>query len=812
MLTSEIKQKIDNARNILVGIIPTPTGQVEQITLALIYKFMSDIDAQNVSIGGKPKFFIGEYEKYDWKNLIDLKLSGLERVMLYGEGLEKMNLNPNLPGFFRDIFKGAFLPFRNPEVLLLFLSQINEFSYSHSEELGNAFEYLLSVLGSQGEAGQFRTPRHIIDFIVEIISPQKTDKVLDPACGTAGFLISAYKYIMRNNTAKNSKLSGSLLTLKERQNLKNNFVGYDISHDMVRLSRVNMFLHEFPEPKIHEYDTLTSLEKWDDDYDCILANPPFMTPKGGIRPHKRFSIQANRSEVLFVDYICEHLNPTGKAGIIVPEGIIFQSANAYKSLRKMLVDGGYLFAVVSLPSGVFNPYAGVKTSVLLIDRTIAKHSDNILFVKVENDGYDLGAQRREIEKNDLPVAVKILLEYKSGYKDFQIKKYEPMAVLVPKSKLSESGEYNLSGERYKETNKIVSKWEMVELGELCKIERGSSITKKNIKAGDIPVIAGGQTAAYYHNEANRCGEVITVSSSGAYAGFINYFKNPIFASDCSTIQPKDLNKLNCQYLYFILKSKQDDFYKLQQGGAQPHVYPRDYKNFLIPLPPLEVQKEIVAELDGYQKIINSAKQIVENYKPQIKIDPKWKMERLGSVLKTSSGGTPLRNKKEYFENGNIHWVKSGEVSAGYIYNTEEKITELGLKESSAKLFPPNTVLIALYGATVGQVGILKIYASTNQAVCGIFPNSIIIPEFLYHILKQETKTFINFSVGGAQPNISQKIVQDFLLPLPPLEVQKEIVARLDDEQKLIDANKKLISIYEQKIKDEINKVWESDQK
>jgi len=129
-------------------------------------------------------------------------------------------------------------------------------------------------------------------------------------------------------------------------------VGYDISPDMVRLSLVNMYLHGFPEPHIYEYDTLTDEGRWEDSFDVIMANPPFMSPKGGIRPHKRFSIQANRSEVLFVDYIAEHLMPNGRAGVIVPEGIIFQSGNAYKALRKMLVDN-YLFCVVSLPAGVF---------------------------------------------------------------------------------------------------------------------------------------------------------------------------------------------------------------------------------------------------------------------------------------------------------------------------------------------------------------------------------------------------------------------------------------------------------------------------
>ena len=166
-------------------------------------------------------------------------------------------------------------------------------------------------------------------MMVEIVDPKKNETILDPACGTAGFLISAYRHILAQNKDEEGK---STLTADDRKRLTENFAGYDISPDMVRLSRVNMYLHHFTKPKISEYDTLTSEEKWDDCYDVILANPPFMTPKGGIMPHSRYRVKAKRSEVLFVDYIAEHLNPTGRAAIIVPEGIVFQSANAYKEL------------------------------------------------------------------------------------------------------------------------------------------------------------------------------------------------------------------------------------------------------------------------------------------------------------------------------------------------------------------------------------------------------------------------------------------------------------------------------------------------
>jgi type I restriction enzyme M protein len=349
MLDAPTKKRIDDCRDILVGKVPDPKSQVEQITIALIYKFMDDMDAEAEELGGQRSFFTGEYARFGWPQLMAPGMGGFEVLALYSAAIQSMRLNPGVPELFRDIFKNAYLPYRDPETLKSFLKEINGFSYDHSERLGDAFEYLLSVLGSQGDAGQFRTPRHIIDFMVAVMDPQKNDTILDPACGTAGFLISAWKHILKANSAPDAKLPGDRLTPDERARLAGSIKGYDISPDMVRLSLVNLYLHVFTDPHIVEYDTLTQDDKWNELADVILANPPFMSPKGGIKPHKRFSVQATRSEVLFVDYMAEHLTATGRAAIVVPEGIIFQSGTAYKALRNMLV-------------------SGVKTSILILDK------------------------------------------------------------------------------------------------------------------------------------------------------------------------------------------------------------------------------------------------------------------------------------------------------------------------------------------------------------------------------------------------------------------------------------------------------------
>lgn len=179
MLDATTKRKIDSARQILVGKVPDPKAQVEQITTALVYKFMDDMDKESQELGGEAKFFTNGFEKYSWTKLLDKRLSGQERLDLYVQAITNMSKNPHIPQLFRDIFKGAFLPYNDPETLSLFLKEIDSFTYDHSENLGNAFEYLLSALGSQGEAGQFRTPRHIIEFIVGVVDPQKKETLLE---------------------------------------------------------------------------------------------------------------------------------------------------------------------------------------------------------------------------------------------------------------------------------------------------------------------------------------------------------------------------------------------------------------------------------------------------------------------------------------------------------------------------------------------------------------------------------------------------------------------------------------------------------
>jgi type I restriction enzyme M protein len=924
MLDNATKRKIDSARQILVGKVPDPKVQVEQITTALVYKFMDDMDKESIELGGEARFFANGFSQYSWTKLMDNRLSGQERLELYAEAIANMSKNPHIPQLFRDIFKGAFLPFRDPRTLSLFLKEINEFNYDHSENLGNAFEYLLSILGSQGDAGQFRTPRHIIDFIVEVVNPQKNETILDPACGTAGFLISAYKHILKTNSSnfkpeeekakdkivqgetatetiieEKTHYSGDLLSPDDKTKLTQNIAGYDISPDMVKLALVNLYLHGFSDPKIFEYDTLSSDKRWGETFDVILANPPFMTPKGGIVPHKKFSIQANRAEVLFVDYIAEHLSIKGRAGIIVPEGIIFQSAGAYKNLRKNLIENWGLYAVVSLPSGVFQPYSGVKTSILLMDREFAKRSKEILFLKVENDGFDLGAQRRKIEKNDLPKTLEVLEKFKEkqffSYGDF--KNYKDIAFSVPKNKICENGDYNLTGERYKidlseslkanfETiakslephqkifkeiaehhqkqaeqiqkmiqpvfeqfnkqqefikeafeniqapiqqmqeafkslnyphllelaNKAIeeintNKWPMVQLGEVCDIYQPKTITSKQIKdVGEYKVFGANGVIGYF-DEYNHEDSEVALTCRGATCGTIN-FTDPKswITGNAMVLSPKEKN-LNKKYLFYLLKNS--NLNSAISGAAQPQITRAGISPFQIPLPPLEVQEQIVAEIEQYQKIIDGAKQVVENWKPSFRIDPSWEMVELGEACDVRDGthdspkykveGIPLITSKN-LKNGTIDFE-----NVNYISQEDHN------KISKRSGVDDGDVLFAMIGTIGNPIVVRKDreFSIKNVALFKFKGNTKLNNYFLRVLLdsKFAEENLIIKSRGGTQNFVSLTDIRNFKIPLPPIEVQEKIVAEIEAEQKIVNANKELMKKMEKKVEAKISEVW-----
>ena len=790
MLDADTKRRIDTARDILVGKVPDPKSQVEQITIALIYKFMDDIDAESEEWGGDREFFAGDFSRYGWTKLMHPGMGGHETLNLYAEAITRMPENPGIPPLFRDIFNNAYLPYRDPETLRAFLKVIDEFSYDHSERLGDAFEYLLSVLGSQGDAGQFRTPRHIIDFMVAVLDPKKDDVVLDPACGTAGFLISSYKHIMAANSGEDGH---STLTPDERGRLADNFRGYDISPDMVRLSLVNLYLHGFAAPHIFEYDTLTSEDRWNEYADIILANPPFMSPKGGIRPHNRFTVRSNRSEVLFVDYMAEHLTPTGRAGIIVPEGIVFQSQNAHRQLRKMLLEN-YLVAVVSLPAGVFKPYSGVKTSILILDKSLARRTESIAFFKAENDGFDLGDQRRPIAKNDLPQVEAELGEYLRRLRAGEpLDGFKPgQGQVVEKRRIAADGEYNLSAERYRENTVSLASWPMVPLKEVISLEYGKPLKSGDRIDGPYPVY-GSNGIVGIHNQYFVEGPTVVIGRKGS-AGSVTFSETACYPIDTTFyVKIKDPALLDIQYCYYQLRTLELDKVNVQSGV--PGLNRNDAYRELIPLPPLEVQQEIVAEIEGYQKVIDGARAVVENYRPHIVVDPEWPKCSLGDLADNlDSRRVPV--SKGHRNSGPFpYYGASGIVDYVNDYIFDEDI--LLISEDGANLLARSTpIAFSVSGQSWvnNHAHVLRFKTLDAQKYVEYYLNSVSIQEYV---------------TGSAQPKLNQKALSGIQIPLPDdRAILQSLVSEVEAEQALVEANRELICRFEGKIQAAIERVWE----
>ena len=821
MLDADTKRRIDTARDILVGKVPDPKSQVEQITIALIYKFMDDMDLESEELGGQRQFFAGDFARYGWAKLMRSGLGGFETLNLYAEAISMMPQNAGIPALFRDIFKNAYLPYRDPETLRAFLKVIDEFNYDHSERLGDAFEYLLSVLGSQGDAGMFRTPRHIIDFMVAVVDPQKSETVLDPACGTAGFLISSYKHILKANTDAEGH---STLTPDERGRLAANIKGYDISPDMVRLSLVNLYLHGFVAPRIYEYDTLTSLERWNETANVILANPPFMSPKGGIIPHKRFGVQSKRSEVLFVDYMAEHLTPNGRAGIIVPEGIIFRSATAYTHLRRMLVED-YLVAVVSLPAGVFNPYSGVKTSILFLDKSLAKQAGSIAFFKVENDGFGLGAQRRAVEGSDLPAVAAEIAEYLRRLRSYEsLEGFEPAHGLVaPKAKIAADGDYNLSAERYRENGRKSSTYPILTLGEVADVVSGQSPpgTSYNKERLGTPFFQGktefgdiylGTPTSWTTDPQRFADEGDILISVRAPVGPVNIAKQRIcIGRGLAAIKPNPA-KIIPLFVFHILHAQEKQI--TGDAGTTFSSINRDQIcKIKIPLPPLEVQREIVAEIEGYQKVIDGARAVLEGYRPHIPIDPAWEMVALGEVCVIN----PKKTETDLLPTDT-------EVSFVPMADLEENSKNLNVKgtkilkdvNSSYTYFKDGDVLIAKVTPCFenGKAGIARnlkngigfgsseyyVLRPTDQVIAEWVYLYVASPGFRDHAIPQMTGT------GGLQ-RVPRSVIENYKIPVPSLKTQERLIAEIESEQALVGANRELIERMERKIQATLARVW-----
>ena len=361
---------------------------------------------------------------------------------------------------FGEYMKDVQLMIQKPSLLVSAVNMINNLPLTEGDTKGDLYEYLLGKLTTAGINGQFRTPRHIIRKMVEIVDPKPEDTIGDPACGTAGFLVTAMEYLMETYTSPeamitdddgNSHYTGDKL-FPHMDHIQNRmFNGFDFDATMLRIASMNLLLHSLEAPNIHYQDTLSNNfperfpEFASDYFDVILANPPF---KGSldyddVHPSLLSRVKTKKTELLFVTLILRMLKMGGRSATIVPDGVLFGSSKAHLALRKALVDENQLEAVISLPSGVFKPYAGVSTGIIVF--TKGGRTDHVFYYDVQADGFSLDDKREKIEQNDLPDLIE-RWKVKDPKEDTD---RTSKAFFVPAKEIREN-KYDLSINRYKE--------------------------------------------------------------------------------------------------------------------------------------------------------------------------------------------------------------------------------------------------------------------------------------------------------------------------------------------------------------------------
>ncbi|MEN6414426.1 MAG: restriction endonuclease subunit S, partial [Veillonellales bacterium] len=501
----------------------------------------------------------------------------------------------------------------------------------------------------------------------------------------------------------------------------------------------------------------------------------------------------------------------GRAGVIVPEGIIFQSSNAYKALRKMLVEENYLVAVISLPAGVFNPYSGVKTSVLLLDKTLARRSESVLFVKVAADGYGLGAQRREIEPNDLPEALRLV-------KAFQA---DPAAALpkgglaqkVSKRRLAEGGDYNLSAERYRANGVVRSKWPMVRLGEILSLEYGKPLKEANRRGGEYPVY-GSNGIVGWHSDFLVEGPFIIVGRKGS-AGEVTFSEKSGYPIDTTFfVKLLDNQKTELKFIYRLLKYVNLGSVNTQSGV--PGLNRNDAYQIEVPLPPLEIQRDIVEEIEGYQKVIDGARQVVENYKPVIPIDPSWPMVKLGELCEIK-GGKRIPKGMTFSNRITDHpYIRVTDFQNHGIERKGLKfIDDTVFKHISRYTISKNDVYLSIAG-TIGLVGIIPkdlegSNLTENAAKLVIkYPTHLNNRYLVFCIASDYVQKQINVLTHAVGvPKLALERIKLLEIPLAPIEFQNKLVTEMNQEDDLVQKCHEIISQFEEKITVLIERIWET---
>ncbi len=478
MLVGEERNKVDQIWNTFwTGGLTNPLLVIEQFTYLLFIKQLDDKETENeanaalLGFENEEKIFGPKEQDYRWSRFKNMAPAVQFRLMQEEIFPFIKNLHPDDAASYTRFMKDAVFQISAPDKLAKIIEGIDRLNLEEEDSKGDLYEYMLSKLQSSGTNGQFRTPRHIIQMMVELAEPQPSDVIADPAMGTAGFLVAAEEFIRKHH-------GDMLLDDAQAEHFNSTmFNGFDTDPTMLRIGTMNMMLHGVENPSIDYKDSLSKNNPDKELYTLVLANPPF---KGSL-DHETVEesllrvTKTKKTELLFLALFLRILKLGGRAAVIVPDGVLFGSSKAHQSIRKELVDNQKLTAVISMPSGVFKPYAGVSTAILIFTKTNAGGTDEVWFYDMKADGYSLDDKRQEVEENDIP---DIIARFKHPEQEKDRKRTEK-SFFVPAEEIRRNA-YDLSINKYKEIE--YQKVEYPSTGELMeKLESSYQSTEKIFK-------------------------------------------------------------------------------------------------------------------------------------------------------------------------------------------------------------------------------------------------------------------------------------------------------------------------------------------
>lgn len=456
MVTGSLKNKVDSLWLMFwTGGLTNPLDVIEQITYLMFIRDMDRMDStrKKESVMLKLKYksiFPEDMQSIKWSNF-----KNMPPVQMYDTVMNKVfpfikSLHADKESTYSKYMSDAIFKIPTPQLLDKIVAAVDELDPDEKDTKGDLYEYLLSKIASSGTNGQFRTPRHIIRMMVEILAPVPGDTLCDPACGTAGFLVNAGEYLKE-------KYSQEIFYNKANHAHYNNnmFSGYDMDRTMLRIGAMNMMTHGVENPQIEYKDSLSDQNTDTNKYSIVLANPPF---KGSldydIVSEDLIKVtKTKKTELLFLALFLRMLRIGGRCASIVPDGVLFGSSNAHKAIRKEIIENNKLQAVISMPSGVFKPYAGVSTAILLFTKTGYGGTDKVWFYDMKSDGYSLDDKRTELGTSDVP---DIIARF-HNLKNEESRKRTDQSFFVPKQEIVDNG-YDLSINKYKKVEYIVEEY------------------------------------------------------------------------------------------------------------------------------------------------------------------------------------------------------------------------------------------------------------------------------------------------------------------------------------------------------------------